>query len=95
MSGDDGQSGADVAVPWDMSKTPFFKEFGSLSFDHERGRLRSVPRKAQSLDNLYGALGSLVDEQLLAPPAQGPGSRERKLTLAATFWAFVYLLPQK
>lgn len=72
-----------------MSKTPFFKEFGSLLFGHERGRLRSVARKAQSLDDLYGALGSLVDERLLAAPVEGPGSRTRKLSLPVTFWAFV------
>jgi hypothetical protein len=72
-----------------MSKTPFFKEFGSLLFGRERGKVRAVARKAQSLDDLYGALGSLVDERLLAAPLSGPGSRERKLTLPVTFWAFV------
>jgi hypothetical protein len=59
MSSDDGQSGTNVAVPWDMSKTPFFKEFGSLLLSHRRGRLQSVCRKAQSLDDHYGALGIL------------------------------------
>jgi hypothetical protein len=89
LSVDNWKDGTDIAVMRDMSKTPFFKEFGSLLFGRERGRVREVARKALHLDDLYGALGSLVDERLLGAPLAGPGSRERKLSLPVTFWAFV------
>ncbi len=60
-----------MLVVGSMNKTPIFKEFGPLLFGRQPGRLRSASRQAESLDDLYGALGSLVDDRLLEAPAKG------------------------
>lgn len=69
-----------------MKQTPFFKELGPLLFG--RTKTKQLIGKNQ-LEDLYGAFSGLIDERLLLASASGPGSRQRKLPLDVTFWAFI------
>jgi hypothetical protein len=72
-----------------MPQTPFFREFGPLLFGRVKQKVQKIAQAEKSLEGLYGCFGDLVPGDYLRPTDKGNGSRERKLPLSVTFWAFL------
>jgi hypothetical protein len=72
-----------------MTRTPFFKEFGALLFGRRAKQKIEALLESEHLEDLYEMFGGCFQLNLLEPRAKSTGSRQRKLPLSITFWAFI------